>query len=112
VASPVANPLILTTYQSDPLKAIIDNTLLFFNEDGRWLITSRSREGNPTQMWNLTAAEPTIEPLTLQCGNDHFIALSQDQRWIVTNGDRLTSCLWDISNPDQGVMATTLYDQP
>jgi len=108
---PAKEPIIITTYDDNLIKALIRENNFFFSENGRWLITGRTDTTHATQLWDLAAPDPTLNPISLQCSGDQFVTISPDRNWILTNGDNLTTCLWDIAHPEEGVTRHTLHNQ-
>lgn len=93
-------PIILSGHQDGIQTAI-------FSHDGRWLVTASGYLGSSTtdatvRVWNLATIESRHEPLVLTGHTDRInaVALSPDDRWLVTGSEDETARLYDLSSPD------------
>jgi WD40 repeat protein len=104
-ASSVASPIVLPG-ESDCLFAI--------SSDNHWLITN-SRDPSYSQsavalVWNLKAGDPAASPIILRGHTDHIgaVAISSDNRWVVTGSSDNTARLWDLAAPDPSATSIVL----
>ena len=72
--------------------------------------TKRNDHSIPARLWNLTAANPGAAPIVLRT-NDSLafcLAMSPDNRWLVTGSRDKTARLWDLTAKDPGATSIAL----
>ncbi len=124
-ADPAAEPLVLRSH-FHPITAIAVST------DDHWLVTAdgllyaggmlhmgQLGEGWAVYLWDLTAADPSAEPIALggHSSGVSAVAISPDNRWLVTASDLQgdhTARLWDLSAADPAAQSIVLrgHDEP
>jgi WD40 repeat protein len=92
---PAANPVVLRGHEAEVSAVAI-------SPDNRWLVTGC---GNPfrlgsydktARLWDLSAKDPAANPVVLRGHEDlvHAVAISPDNRWLVTGSSDNTARLW------------------
>jgi WD40 repeat protein len=68
--------------------------------DSRWLVTAGSAD-NTARLWDLSAKDPAANPVVLRGheGPVTAVAISPDNRWLVTGSADKTARLWDLGKP-------------
>jgi WD40 repeat protein/serine/threonine protein kinase len=87
-----------------------DHFFAGFTANSHWLISWQRYD--PVHLWNLTAKEPSAQPITL-AGSDGFryrrnVQLSPDGHWLA-EADRDTARLWDLTAVDPSANTFSLH---
>jgi WD40 repeat protein len=114
---PAANPVVLRGHDLPVLAVAI-------SADSRWVVTGSGMEHddlfrslyNTARLWDLTATDPAANPVVLR-GHEYAVdavAISPDNRWLVTGSKDSTARLWDLRAQDPAANPVVLrgHDGP
>ena len=99
---PAAKPVVLRGHE-DRVNAVA------ISPHSRWLVTSSfyfatdsDRYHNTPRFWDLSAKDPAANPVVLRGHEYDFsaVAISSENRWLVTSSYDKTARLWDLSAKD------------
>jgi WD40 repeat protein len=67
-------------------------------------------DDSTARLWDLSAKNPTANPVVLRGheGPVNAVAISPDNRWVVTGSDDSTARLWDLSAKDPAANSVAL----
>jgi WD40 repeat protein len=96
---PAANPVVLRGHE-DRVRAVA------ISPDNRWVVTGS--DDRTARLWDLRAKDPAANPVVLRGHEDAVtdkdavtaVAISPDNRWLVTVSWDNTARLWDLSAKD------------
>src|SRR5271166_2062404 len=103
-----ADPMILRVHEG-PINAVaisLDNHWLVTGSGDNWGVGvgRRGDRDNTARLWDLTAKDPSANPVILQGhdGSVNAVAISPDNHWLVTGGGYgdNTARLWDVTTKD------------
>jgi WD40 repeat protein len=92
-SQPAASPRILQGHEA----AV---TVAQFSHDSQKVVTGS--EDKSVRLWHFAEVQPAANPVILNNGNDSFMEVSPDNRWLVTSAEK-GAVLWDLAARDIAV---------
>ena len=90
-----------------------------FTPDSHWLVSIGSHQASEgqqekpvTYLWNLTAEDPSAQPIRLSGYERDILAVATSNRWLVMGGQDRKLFLWDLNASDPQPAIVEKYEQP